>query len=50
MLLWFADFMNVTEEVTIHRPNVSTLLVRWDGKGGRKDVTESYGGDQVDLS
>ena len=24
--------------------------VRWDGKGGRKDVTESYGGDQVDLS
>ena len=26
MLLWFADLMNVTEEVTIHRPNVSTLL------------------------
>ena len=25
-LLWFADLMNVTEEVTIHRPNVSTLL------------------------
>ena len=25
MLLWFADLMNVTEEVTIHRPNVSTL-------------------------
>ena len=24
--------------------------VRWDGKGGRKDVTESYGGDQVNLS
>ena len=23
---WFADLMNVTEEVTIHRPNVSTLL------------------------
>ena len=22
MLLWFADLMNVTEEVTIHRPNV----------------------------
>ena len=26
MLLWFTDLMNVTEEVTIHRPNVSTLL------------------------
>ena len=26
MLLWFANLMNVTEEVTIHRPNVSTLL------------------------
>ena len=27
-LHWFADLMNVTEEVTIHRPNVSTLLSR----------------------
>ena len=26
MLLWFTDLMNVNEEVTIHRPNVSTLL------------------------
>ena len=26
MLLWFTDLMNVTKEVTIHRPNVSTLL------------------------
>ena len=26
MLLWFTDLMNVTEEVTIYRPNVSTLL------------------------
>ena len=26
MLLWFTDLMNVTEEVTIHKPNVSTLL------------------------
>ena len=26
MLLWFEDLMNVTEEVTIHGPNVSTLL------------------------
>ena len=25
-LHWFADLMNVTEEVTIHRANVSTLL------------------------
>ena len=25
MLLWFTDLMNVTEEVTTHRPNVSTL-------------------------
>ena len=28
MILWFTDLMNVTEEVTIHRPNVSTLLSR----------------------
>ena len=26
MLLWSTDLLNVTEEVTIHRPNVSTLL------------------------
>ena len=26
MLLWFTGLMNVTEKVTIHRPNVSTLL------------------------
>ena len=26
MLFWFADLMNVTKEVTIHRPNVSTVL------------------------
>ena len=26
LLLWFTDLMNVTEEVAIHRPNVSTLL------------------------
>ena len=26
MLLWFTGLMNVTEEVTIHRPNVSTPL------------------------
>ena len=26
MLLWLTDLMNTTEEVTIHRPNVSTLL------------------------
>ena len=26
MLLWFTDLRNETEEVTIDRPNVSTLL------------------------
>lgn len=26
MLLWFADLMNVVEEVVVHGPNVSTLL------------------------
>ena len=26
MPLWFTDLTNVTEEVTIHRPKVSTLL------------------------
>ena len=26
MLLWLTDLMNVIEEVTIHRPNVLTLL------------------------
>ena len=26
MLLWFADLMNVTGEVTIQRSNISTLL------------------------
>ena len=26
MLLWFTDLIDVTEEVTIHRPNVSTYL------------------------
>ena len=26
MLHWFADLMNVTEKVTIHRPNVLSLL------------------------
>ena len=26
MLLWSTDLMNVTEEATIHRPNVSTFL------------------------
>ena len=26
MLLWFTDLMNVTEEVSIHRPNVLILL------------------------
>ena len=33
MLLWFKDLINLTEEVTIHRPNFSTLLsstfIKW---------------------
>ena len=27
MLLWFTDLMNVTEEVTIHRPNTPAYIV-----------------------
>ena len=41
MLLWFTDLTNVTEEVTIHRPNVSTLLsgafVRGDLNAATRD-------------
>ena len=37
MLLRFTDLMNVTEEISIHRPNVSTLLssafIRGDLRG-----------------
>ena len=29
MLLWFKDLMNVTEEVTIHRPNIVVSLRQW---------------------
>ena len=40
-LLCFADLMNVTEEVAIHRPNVSTLLssafIRGDDEGTRQE-------------
>ena len=25
MLLWFTDLMNVTEEVTVHRPNTPLM-------------------------
>ena len=39
MLLWFTDLMNVTEEVTIHRPNVSTLLSSAFIRGDVKTVT-----------
>ena len=28
ILLWFTDLMNVTEEVTIHRPNVSNKSIK----------------------
>ena len=39
MLLWFIDLMNVTEEVTIHRPNVSTLLSSAFIRGHRNAAT-----------
>ena len=39
MLLWFVDLMNVTEEVTIHRPIVSTLLSSAFIKGDLNAVT-----------
>ena len=42
MLLWFKDLMNVTEEVTIHRPNVSTLLSRGFIRGDLNAVTETF--------
>ena len=29
MLLWFTDLMNVTEEVTVHRPNILTSAFVW---------------------
>ena len=41
MLLWLTDLTNVTEEVTIQRPNVSTLLssafVRGDLNAATRD-------------
>ena len=39
MLHWFAELMNVTEEVTIHRPNVSTLMPSAFIKGYLNDAT-----------
>ena len=39
MLLWFTDLMNVTEEVTIHRPNVPTLLSSAFIRGDLKAAT-----------
>ena len=36
MLLWFTDLMNVTEEVTIDRPNISTFLSSAFIRGGLK--------------
>ena len=41
MLLWFADLMNVTEEVTIHRPKVSTLLFSAFIRGDLNAATRS---------
>ena len=39
MLLWFTDLMNVTEDVRIHKPNVSTLLSSAFIKGDLNDAT-----------
>ena len=37
ILLWFKDLMNVTQEVKIHRPKITTLLsgafIRGEGSG-----------------
>ena len=40
MLLCFADLMNVTEEVTIHRPNVLKLLSSAFIRGDLNAATE----------
>ena len=42
MLLWFKDLMNVIEEVTIHRPNVSTLLSSALIRGDLNAATRSH--------
>ena len=43
MLLWFTDLMNVIEEVTIHRPNVSTLLSSAFNRGDLNAATRVIG-------
>ena len=40
MLLCVTELMNVTEEVTIHRPNVSTLLSSAFVRGDLKNSCE----------
>ena len=51
MLLWFKDLMNLTEEVTIHRPNVSTLLsstfIKW--QMARQKPSSVTAKDQLQL-
>ena len=42
MLLWFTDLMNVTEEITIHRPNVSTLLTSAFIRDGLNATTRGH--------
>ena len=42
MLLWFTDLMNVTEEVTIHRPNVSTPLSNAFIRGDLNAATKGF--------
>ena len=55
MLLWFTDLMNVTEEVIIHRPNVSTylpLLHAWKSviKTCKKNSTLQKAGTRYPIS
>ena len=42
MILWFTDLMNVTEEITIHRPNISTLLSRAFIRGAEAECLLSH--------
>ena len=52
MLLRFTDLMNVTEEISIHRPNVSTLLssafIRGDLRGKVQTGRGGGGNSSVD--
>ena len=47
MLLWLADLMKVTDEVTIHRPNVSTFLSNAFIRGDLNAATRGLFSDEV---